>query len=99
MKGADFLAFLTDDLAPNLHFEKVVIMDNLLAHKVEGVEQAITASPVYLPTYSPDFNPIEMLWAELKYFMRLLSPKSLELSKHLLLRFSNQRNPRENIKP
>jgi transposase len=87
MKGADFLAFIKDDLAPNLHSENVVIMDNLPAHKVEGVEQAITANGakvLYLPTYSPDFNPIEMLWSVLKYFMRLLRPKSLQLIKHLL---------------
>jgi transposase len=87
MKGGDFLAFIKDDLAPNLHSENIVIMDNLPAHKVDGVEQAITANGakvLYLPTYSPEFNPIEMFWSVLKYFMRLLRPRSLELIKHLL---------------
>jgi transposase len=75
-----------DDLAPNLHSENIVIMDNLPAHKVDGLEQSIVetgAMTLCLPTYSPDFNPIEMLWAELKYFIRLLRSKSLELIKHL----------------
>jgi transposase len=80
MKGDNFLAFIKDDLVPNLHSEHWVIMDNLKAHKVNGVEEAITqtgAKVKYLPKYSPDFNPIEMLWSVLKYFMRLLRPKSL----------------------
>ena len=87
MKGADFLAFVKDDLASNLHSEHRVIMDNLSAHKVNGVEQAITATGakvLYLPTYSPDFNPIEMLWSVLKHFIRLLKPDSLKLLQHLL---------------
>ena len=58
------------------------MMDNLPAHKVEGVEQTITATgamALYLPTYSPDFNPIEMLWSVLKHYMRLLRPRSLDM--------------------
>ena len=43
-------------------------MDNLAAHKVQGVAEAITAagaSTLYLPPYSPDLNPIEQLFAKL----------------------------------
>jgi transposase len=82
MKGDDFLSFLKDDLVPNLLSGQFVIMDNLKAHKVDGVEQALTqssAKALYLPTYSPDFNPIEMLWSVLKYFMRLLRPQYLNV--------------------
>jgi len=82
MKGADFLSFITDDLVPNLRSKQVVIMDNLNAHKVDGIQQAITATgakAAYLPTYSPDFNPIEMLWSVLKHFIRLLRPQSLNV--------------------
>lgn len=87
MNGDDFLTFIKDDLVPNLQSQNVVIMDNLKAHKVDGVEAAITqtgAKVMYLPRYSPDFNPIEMLWSVLKHFMRLLRPKSLGLIQHFL---------------
>ncbi|ADO73765.1 Transposase [Stigmatella aurantiaca DW4/3-1] len=52
-------------------------MDNLGAHKVQGVRQAIEAigaCGVYLPPYSPDFNPIELWWADLKRQLRTLAP-------------------------
>ena len=51
----------------------IVIMDNLPAHKVHGVRQAIEAAGAslrYLPPYSPDFNPIEMAFAKLKALLR-----------------------------
>ena len=81
MKGGDFLTFIQNDLAPKLRPEHKIIMDNLNCHKVEGVAQAITESGakiLYLPTYSPDFNPIEMMWSVLKYFIRLLTPFPLK---------------------
>jgi transposase len=51
----------------------VVVLDNLAAHKVDGVRQAIAAagaSLLYLPPYSPDLNPIEQLFAKLKALLR-----------------------------
>jgi transposase len=57
-------------------------MDNLNSHKVDGIQQAVTATgakAAYLPTYSPDFNPIEMVWSVLKCFIRLLRPQSLNV--------------------
>jgi transposase len=56
-------------LVPELRPRDIVIMDNLPAHKVHGVRQAIEAAGAslrYLPPYSPDFNPIEMAFAKLK---------------------------------
>jgi transposase len=50
-----------------------VVLDNLPAHKVDGVRQAIAAagaSLLYLPPYSPDLNPIEQLFAKLKALLR-----------------------------
>jgi len=82
MKGADFLTFITDDLVPNLRSKQVVLMDNLNPYKVEGIERATNATgaeALYLPTYSSDFNPIEMLWSTLKHFIRLLRPESLNV--------------------
>jgi transposase len=50
-----------------------VVLDNLAAHKVDGVRQALAAvgaSLLYLPPYSPDLNPIEQLFAKLKALLR-----------------------------
>jgi transposase len=80
MKGKDFEAFIQDDLCPHLSSEHVVVMDNLNSHKSIQVQQLITATgakPLYLPRYSPDFNPIEMLWSVLKAFVRKFKPPSL----------------------
>ena len=60
-------------MAPALEPGDVVVLDNLAAHKVEGVRQAIAAagaSLLYLPPYSPDLNPIEQLFAKLKASLR-----------------------------
>ncbi len=62
MSGEIFRAYVEQLLAPSLQPGDVVIMDNLAAHKVAGVERAIAAvgtSLLYLPPYSPDLNPIE----------------------------------------
>ena len=63
MNGDVFLAYIQQQVAPTLQPGDVVIMDNLAAHKKAGVREAIEsrgASLVYLPPYSPDFNPIEL---------------------------------------
>ena len=68
MNGEAFLAYVEQALVPELRPGDVVIMDNLPAHKVFGVRQAIEAVGAtlrYLPPYSPDFNPIEMAFAKL----------------------------------
>ena len=64
--GEAFLAYVEQALVPELRPHDIVIMDNLPAHKVHGVRQAIEAAGAslrYLPPYSPDFNPIEMAFA------------------------------------
>ncbi len=71
--GDTFLWFIEEILAPNLWPGAVVVMDNLPAHKVDGVAKAIAnagARLVYLSPYSPDFNPIENLWSKLKKYIR-----------------------------
>jgi transposase len=73
MDGDAFLAWVEQSLAPSLRQGDTVIIDNLQAHKVHGVQQAIKAvgaSLLYLPPYSPDFNPIEMVFAKLKAILR-----------------------------
>lgn len=73
VNGAAFLEYIRNDLAPTLKAGDIVIMDNLSVHKVAGVRQAFEekgASVLYLPPYSPDLNPIEMLWSKIKAFLR-----------------------------
>lgn len=74
--GRVFLRFLRQRLVPWLHRGDVVLMDNLRAHKVKGVLETIEsagATVLYLPPYSPDFNPIELWWADLKRQLRKLA--------------------------
>ena len=73
MTGPAFCAYVEQFLAPALAPGDVVVLDNLAAHKVKGVRQAIAAagaSVLYLPPYSPDLNPIEQLFAKLKALPR-----------------------------
>lgn len=73
LNGAAFLEYIQNDLAPTLKQGDIVIMDNLRVHKVAGVREAIEekgALVLYLPPYSPDLNPIEMLWSKIKAFLR-----------------------------
>jgi len=87
MKGEDFKKFVQEELAPKLWKGAVVVMDNLRVHKVKGVEemiQAVGARVVYLSPYSPEFNPIEHLWWELKALLRKFIPQSVQIVEKLL---------------
>jgi transposase len=67
--GTRFRSYVTDTLIPVLHPGDIVVMDNLPAHKVAGVREAIEAAGARLldlPSYSPDLNPIEQAFAKLK---------------------------------
>ena len=71
--GLVFLEYVKQVLAPTLLTGDVVIMDNLGAHKVKGVGEAIAARGarvIYLPPYSPDLNPIEKCWSKIKIYLR-----------------------------
>jgi len=73
LNGDLFKAYISKCLAPTLHQGDIVIMDNLTSHKVKGVAELISAtgaSVLYLPPYSPDFNPIEMMWSKIKAYLR-----------------------------
>ena len=73
MTGPVFRAYVEQMLAPALAPGDVVVMDNLAAHKVAGVQgaiRAVGASLLYLPPYSPDLNPIEQAFAKLKALLR-----------------------------
>ena len=81
MNGELFLAYVEQQLVPTLQPGDVVVMDNLPAHKAAGVRQAIErvgARLVYLPPYSPDFNPIEQAFAKLKWLLRSAAKRTVE---------------------
>ncbi|WP_292244188.1 IS630 family transposase, partial [Mesorhizobium sp.] len=81
MNGNVFLAYVEQVLVPTLSEGDVVVMDNLPAHKAAGVRDAIEAagaSLLYLPPYSPDFNPIENAFAKLKALLRAKAERTIK---------------------
>jgi transposase len=81
INGARFLAYVEQALAPTLRPGDIVVLDNLGAHKVKGVRAAIEATGaelLYLPPYSPDFNPIEQAFAKLKALLRTAARRTVD---------------------
>jgi len=81
MNGNAFLAYVEQILAPTLTPGDIVVLDNLSAHRVPGVRETIEAKGamlLYLPPYSPDFNPIEQLFAKLKALLRKAAERSVD---------------------
>jgi transposase len=79
--GDIFLAYLQQVLCPRLRPGQVVVLDNLSAHQVAGVRQQIEAAGarlIYLPPYSPDFNPIEQAWSKVKQVLRSLKARTAD---------------------
>jgi len=80
MNGTIFRAYVERCLAPTLAPGDIVVMDNLAAHKVSGVRDAIEtagARVLYLPPYSPDLNPIEQVFAKLKALLRKAAQRTI----------------------
>ena len=76
-----FLAYIEQCLVPTLNRRDIVVVDNVPFHKVAGVEEAIQpvgASLRYLPQYSPDLNPIELVFHPLKTFLRKAAQRTIE---------------------
>jgi transposase len=76
-----FLVYIREVLVPQLRPGDVVVLDNLQAHKASGVKQAVETAGailVYLPPYSPDFNPIENMWSKVKSHLRRLATRTFE---------------------
>lgn len=74
-----FVAYVRDVLCPCLRAGQVVALDNLSAHKSATVREVIEAAGcrlLYLPTYSPDFSPIEPAYAKLKAVLRKLAART-----------------------
>ncbi|WP_245494790.1 IS630 family transposase [Rhizobium ruizarguesonis] len=81
MNGNVFLAYVEQVLLPTLQTGDVVVMDNLPAHKTAGVRDAIEragAKLMFLPPYSPDFNPIENAFSKLKAMLRARGERKID---------------------
>jgi transposase len=96
MDGKAFEVFIERLLVPQLWAGAVVVMDRLPAHKLARIEpliQAAGASVLNLSPYSPDFNPIELWWSQLKAFLRQFSPTTTKMVDVLLATALDLINP------
>jgi transposase len=74
-----FDAFVTELLVPRLRRSDVVLLDNLRVHHASGVEEAVRsarARVLWLPTYSPDFSPLENCWSKVKAVVKGEEPRT-----------------------
>lgn len=76
-----FETYVEEVLVPSLHTGQIVVMDNLGAHRPKRIGQLIERQGcelLYLPAYSPDYNPIEEAFAKLKQLLRKAAARSKE---------------------
>ena len=81
LHGEAFLAYIEQVLAPTLSEGETVVMDNVPLHKVVGVSEAIAAkgaSVLYLPAYSPDFDPIEKFFSKFKSILQRIAARTAD---------------------
>ena len=97
VNGTVFYGYIEQCVVPILQPGDILFMDNLSAHKVAGLDELIRACGahlIYLPPYSPDFNPIEWAWSKVKTILRRLKartfPDLLEALRQALLAITPQ---------
>jgi transposase len=98
MNGTSFLAYVEQVLVPTLRKGDVVFVDNLPAHKVVGVPEAIEAAGAtlrFLPAYSPDLNPIEQAFSKLKAALRKGAARTVTRLLKLIGRIAKTLAPEE----
>jgi transposase len=98
MNRATFLAYVQQVLVPTLEPGDIVLADNLPAHKGRPVREAIEAagaSLLFLPPYSPDFNPIENAFAKLKALLRKAAERTISGLWRLIGRLIDAFTPQE----
>ena len=79
--GDKFIAYLKETLIPTLRPWDIVVMDNLRTHHIAEVRRLLSEAKVmlmYLPAYSPDLNPIEMMWSKVKAHLRKIKKRTVE---------------------
>lgn len=79
-----FVEYLKNILIPALHDGDIIVMDNMRSHHVKEVSEIINNSEkhltlLYLPPYSPDFNPIEMMWSKIKSVLRMIKIRNFSM--------------------
>lgn len=98
INGVAFQAYVDQVLVPELRPGDIVVMDNLSSHKGSDVRASIEAagaSLLYLPPYSPDFNPIENAFAKLKAMLRKAAARTVEGLWNTIGRIIDAFSPRE----
>jgi transposase len=96
--GPSFLAWVEQFLAPTLVPDDIVVADNLNSHKVAGVREAIEARGAtlrFLPSYSPDLNPIELAFSKLKRLLRSTAARTVDALWHACGQLLDQFDPAE----
>lgn len=81
MDGELFVTYVEHGLLPALRAGDVVVMDNLPGHRLPKVRELIEskgAKLLYLPPYSPDLNPIEMIWSKVKRLLRSAAARTID---------------------
>lgn len=81
LNGTVFAQWVADYLVPTLRPGQIVILDNLSVHKHPGARQAIEAAGCqlrFLPAYSPDLNPIELVFSRLKAHLRSIAARTVD---------------------
>ena len=79
-----FVEYLKNILIPALYDGDIIVMDNMRSHHVKEVSEIINNSEkhltlLYLPPYSPDFNPIEMMWSKIKSVLRMIKIRNFSM--------------------
>ena len=98
MTGEVFRAYVEQCLVPTLRRNDIVVMDNLKVHKVAGIEEAIGkvgATVRYLPEYSPDLNPIELLYSKFKDYLRKAAERTVRGLRRAIRKFGPMVGARE----
>jgi transposase len=98
MNGPMFLAYVKQCLVPTLKRGDTVVMDNLPVHKVVGVDAAIKAAGAtlrYLPSYSPDLNPIEPAFSKFKAHLRKAAERTIPRLLRRIGRVATSLSPQE----
>jgi transposase len=96
MDGKAFEVFIRQCLVPQLWSGAVVVMDNLPAHQIASIKpliESVGASTLNLSPYSPEFNPIELWWSQLKAFLRQFSPTTTKMVDTLIATALHLVNP------
>ncbi len=96
MDGELFTLYAEHFLAPTLRPGDIVILDNLPAHKVTAARlaiEAVGATLLFLPPYSPDFNPIEQAFAKIKALLRKAAARTVDALKRFQLSLNRRGFP------